>query len=126
MDAEGFVLAVEVTAANLNARQGLYLLLSEDKAKFPRLRKIWADMGYLGEDTKWTVRNSGCDLEVVKKPQASGFIPQFKRWVVERTFAWFGKFRRLSKDYGYRVCSSVSMIYLSMTRLLLKRLEASG
>ena len=52
MDVEGFVLAVEITAANLNDRQGLYLLLDEHKAKFPRLRKIWADMGYLGEDTR--------------------------------------------------------------------------
>jgi transposase len=65
----------------------------------------------------------GCNLEIVSRRSPKSFVVQAKRWIVERTFAWLGRFRRMSKDYEYRVCSSVSMMYLAMTRLLLKRLE---
>lgn len=120
VDTRGNILAAAVTAANLSDQQGLYLLL--DTFRFKRMRKIWADMGFQGEEAKGYAARKGYNLEIVSRRSPRSFVVQAKRWIVERTFAWLGKFRRLSKDYEYRVCSSVSMMYIGMARLLLKRL----
>ena len=92
--------------------------------RFPRLRKIWADGNYTGE-WRTALHADGCliNVEVVTRTDdTAGFqvIPQ--RWVVERTFAWFTHFRRLSKDYEYWVYTADAMVYVVMARLMLKRL----
>ena len=79
-------------------------------------------MGFQGEEARGYAAQKGYNLEIVSRRSPRAFVLQAKRWIVERTFAWLGKFRRLSKDYEYRVCSSVSMMYIGMARLLLKRL----
>jgi len=121
VDTQGTLIAGAVTAANLSDQQGLYLLL--DTFRFSSVKKIWADMGFQGQEAKEYASRHGCNLEIVSRRSPKSFVVQAKRWIVERTFAWLGRFRRMSKDYEYRVCSSVSMMYLAMMRLLLKRLE---
>ncbi len=85
-------------------------------------KKIFADQGYEGKEFKAEIREYGIELETVKRKEKSGFVVQSKRWIVERTFAWFGKCRRLSKDYELIVTSSLSMLYLSMIRLVVRRI----
>jgi transposase len=65
----------------------------------------------------------GVEVETVKRRETKGFIVEAKRWIVERTFAWFGKFRRLSKDYELVTLTSLSMMYLVMVRLMCKRIS---
>ena len=115
-----------VTAASVQDREGAQYLLAILQYKFSRLRLIWADQAYTGELVAWLwglrpwrkVR-----LEIVKRPEGTkGFLLLPKRWVVERTFGWFGRYRRLSKDYEYLPQTSETMIYVAMIRLMLHRL----
>jgi putative transposase len=101
-----------------------------------RLQHIWADMAYRGQPLRtWVAEECGWTLEIVERPRRWGWypidvepppLPAFtvlpRRWVVERTIAWIGRYRRLSKDYEYLPESSEAMIYLAMSRLMLRRL----
>ena len=84
---------------------------------------MWADEGYQSNAVAEQLCDQlGIDLELVSKPPGKGFRVAPKRWVVERTFAWLGRYRRLSKDYEYCPQTSESWIYLGMARHLLRRL----
>jgi transposase len=139
VDTRGTVLVTCVSPANVGDRDGAVVLFSRAADAFPRLRHVWADQGYCGADFHaWALEATGITVEVVQR-RDGGFrstwarvgapppaVPQFavvpRRWVVERTFAWLGRCRRLSKDYEYlRVCSENAM-YLSMAMLLVRRL----
>lgn len=130
VDTNGLLLQVCVHAANIQERAGAQLLLH--KLRFPaqRLKLIWADAGYWGKTfAAWVQENCGVVLEVVSRNQLvnrqhehKGYVPLPRRWVVERTFAWLGRCRRLSKDYEQTLASSESWIYLAMIRLMLRRL----
>lgn len=102
------------------------------------LKKVWADSAYGGDDLKAVALKYGKDLEVVKRPSSRmriyneewkaewipidrGFTVLPRRWVVERTFAWIGRYRRMSKDYEHHKNTSRTMIYLSMTKTMLNR-----
>lgn len=117
---------VVVTAASVQDRDGAMYLLAILRSKFSRLRLIWADQAYTGALVAWLwglrpwrkVR-----LEIVKRPEGTkGFLLLPKRWVVERTFAWLGRYRRLSKDYEYLTQTSEAMIRVAMIRLMVHRL----
>jgi putative transposase len=121
------VLAVVVHAANIQDRDGARLVLTLLKGRFPRLRLIWADGGYAGQLIDWTRRLGRWVLEIVKRSDdLAGFVVLPKRWIVERTFAWFGRYRRLSKDYETLTESSEAVIYLSMTHLMVRRLKPAA
>ncbi len=123
VDASGLVLSVFVSAADLGERAGAKALFEQVKGQFPRLTKIWADSGYTGPFAEWVAEHLGAELEVVKRTDdLKGFKIVPRRWVVERTFGWFGRYRRLAKDYELRPERSESMIYLAMMRLMLRRL----
>ena len=101
-------------------------LLAILRHKFSRLRLIWADQAYTGDLIAWVwslrpwrkVR-----LDIVKRPEGTkGFLLLPKRWVVERTFAWLGRYRRLSKDYEYLTQTSEAMIRMAMIHLMVRRL----
>jgi len=93
---------------------------------FPRLRLIWADGGYAGQLIEWVAAFGNWVLEIVKRSdKAKGFVVLPRRWVVERTFAWLMKFRRLSKDYEETVKSSEAWILLAMINIMTRRLAAS-
>jgi putative transposase len=101
-----------------------------------RLQHIWADMAYRGQRLRtWVEEACGWTLEIVQRPRRWGRYPMDvepppmpaftvlpRRWVGERTIAWIGRYRRLSKEYEYLPASSEAMIYLAMSRLMLRRL----
>ena len=118
------MLAVFVSAADLGEREGAKCLLDGIAQQFPRLSLIWADGGYDGPFQDWTQEQWGIEVTIVKRTDdLKGFKIVPRRWVVERTFAWFGRFRRLSKDYELLPEHSESMIYVAMIRLMLQRLR---
>lgn len=126
VDTLGLVLAVVVHAANIQDRDGAKLVLERLRHKFSRLRCIWADGGYAGQLVTW-VRQlrvwRKLRLEIVSRPEgAKGFVLLPKRWVVERTFAWLGRYRRLSKDYEFHTQTSETMIHVAMINLMVRRL----
>lgn len=128
MDTLGLVLEVRVLAADVQDRDGAKPVLEPLKKKHWRLKKIWADESYRGELVEW-VRNlrhgrghRRLQLEIVAKAKGRQFVVLPKRWIVERTFAWFGRARRLSKDYE-ALCETVeAWIYIAMIYLMTKRL----
>ncbi|RUL88078.1 IS5 family transposase [Tautonia sociabilis] len=126
VDTMGLILAVVVHAADVQDRDGARSVLARIKGGFPRLRKILADAIDNGGIAEWAKQFGGWVLEVVPKPERKKGEP-FKvakwRWIVERTFAWLGPYRRLSKDYERRPESSAAMNYIAMIGLMLGRLE---
>ena len=124
VDTLGLLLSVKVLAANLQDRDGAKALLSEVKERMPRLYLIWADGGYRGQLITWVATTCLWLLQVVKRSDdVKGFVVLPRRWVVERTFGWLGRNRRLSKDYERQCESSESFVYLAMIHLMLKRLK---
>jgi putative transposase len=124
VDTLGLLLAIVVHAADVQDRDGAKLVLAELRGGFPRLSLIWADGGYAGQLLGWAQEAGQWAIEVVKRPVAQrGFAVLPKRWIVERTFAWLGRYRRLSKDYEERPASSETMIRIAMINLMLHRLE---
>ncbi len=125
VDTEGFLLKVLVHPADMSDKEGGMTLLDSTLPAFPTLLKLWADRAYLGL-VEWAQNQHGVGVEVVnQQEQQVGFVVLPRRWVVERTFAWFGLNRQLSKDYHFEAKYSQSTIYLASIRLLLKRLDNS-
>ena len=120
----GLLIAVVVHAADIQDRDGAKLLLELMKGKCRRLKLIWADGGYAGKLIEWTKQLCGWVLEIVKRTDdLAGFKLLPHRWVVERTFGWLGRYRRLSKDYEELPASSEAMIHVAMINLMLHRLR---
>ena len=149
VDTQGLVLRAKVHSAAVQDRAGVPLLLGDIEEQFPRLGHVWVDQGYTGSGKEWIAAALGWTVEVVQHPpkprgewvplgagsdprpfewrrlppEPTGFrgvLP--RRWVVERTFSWFGQNRRLSKDYE-RLCETgEALIYATMTRLMARRL----
>jgi transposase len=135
VDTADLLLKAQVHSADITDCDGAKPLLESVKGIFPRLIHIWADMGYRGAVIDWIKEHLGWTVDVVKRPSKWGrypldveppVMPRFtvlkRRWVVERTFAWVGRYRRMSKDYEYLPETGESMIYAAMIRLMLKRL----
>lgn len=122
----GLVLVAVVHPANIQDRDGAKLVLERLKNQFSRLRLIWADGAYAGQliDWLWGLRKRAkVRLEIVKRSDdIKGFKVLPHRWVVERTFGWLGRYRRLSKDYEFHTATSEAMIHIAMTGLMLRRL----
>jgi putative transposase len=117
------LLRVVAHPASLQDRDGALLVLSKLWGEFPRLQVIWADGGYAGELLLWVLQHLCCFMVIIKRPKdAKGFVLLPRRWAVERAFAWLGRCRRLSKDYEELPAVSESLIYVAMTRLMVKRL----
>jgi len=120
----GLLLAVVVHPAHIQDRDGAKLVLPKLVGKFSRLKVIWADGGYAGQLIEWTREWGHWILAIVKRRDGvTGFEVLPKRWIVERTFAWFGRYRRLSKDYETLTESSEATIHLAMIHLMLRRLK---
>ena len=124
VDTLGLVVAAVVPAADIQDRDGAKLVLEKLVGRFPRLKKILADGIYNGGIAEWAKEVGGGILELVIRPEGQKkFAVLPWRWIVERTFAWLGRYRRLSKDYEGSSESSESWIYIAMTHLMLRRLE---
>ena len=124
VDTLGLLLKVKVLTADIQDRDGARALFSEIKEQMPRLCLIWADGGYRGKLIIWVAVYCLWRLEIVKRnDHLKVFQVLPKRWIVERTFSWLNRNRRLSKDYERNTESSEAWLYLSMSILMLKRLK---
>jgi putative transposase len=139
VDTLGLLLRAVVHPADVQDRDGARLVLTGLEQCFPRLHHLWTDQAYTGKLVEWIEQELGWSVEVVERSPRRGFIvtpdhqfqrvvlpPQFellpRRWVVERSFAWIGRNRRMSKDYELLPATSETWIYLRMVRMMLKRL----
>lgn len=124
VDTLGLLLTVAVTKANVSDQAGLKQLLAAISDRLFRLELIKADEAYRGQDfSTWVKETYQRSLEIVKRPEGvKGFQLQAQRWIVERTLAWLGNYRRLSKDYEVLPQTSEAFIYLAMVDLMTKRL----
>jgi putative transposase len=126
VDTLGLLLKVVVTAGHIQDRDGAKRLLediAEEATAIQRLTLIWADGSYRGELITWIEDLFGWHLEIVEKPKdQNGFQALPKRWIVERTFAWLVRQRRLARDYERLPQTSESFIYVAMVRLMIRRL----
>jgi len=126
VDTMGLLLAVVVTVASVSDPAGARLLFARLGGAGKKLRKIWVDGTYRGKLVKWAAEQAWFVLQpVLRCDDLKGFVVLPRRWVVERTLAWLTQCRRLSKDYERLSASSEAMIYIAMTRLMLRRLAAS-
>jgi putative transposase len=136
VDSTGLVSAVVVHEANIADREGARLLLGKAAEKLPRMEKVWADRGYNGKIGEWMKERLGWTLEIVKPPSRwvwvpageepppypRGFIVLPRRWVIERTFAWITRNRRMSRDDEFLAETTEALIYVAMIRLMVHRL----
>jgi putative transposase len=127
VDSLGLLLAVAVTSAALDDGTHAWQVLRKlSVAVLPRLKLLWADHKYHNNGLRqWTVQQAvSYVIEVVSRPiGAKGFVLLHRRWVVERSIAWLGRYRRLSKDYEYYTDSSEAQVRISSIQLLLRRLR---
>ncbi len=122
VDTLGLLLGVVVHAANIQDYDGAKLVLPRAKHRFPYLRKLWVD-GMYAKIIDWVKVQCQWTLTLVKRsPGQKGFQVLPRRWVIERTFGWLGRERRLSKDYEHLTECSESFIYAAMIRLMVRRL----
>lgn len=124
VDTLGLILAVAVHAANVPDSVGARPLLAQlGWDEFPRLETLFADQAYQGTLEAWTAEELGLWLQIVPKLEGqSTFVVLPKRWIVERTFAWLLRYRRLRSEYETTTQSSVAWIYAAMIHLMARRL----
>ena len=125
VDTLGLLLSVVVTAANMQDKAGAVLALSRLGGAGKKLRRIWADGAYRtaqGHLAAWVARHRLALMPVQRPEGQRGFQVLPRRWVVERTFAWLYQSRRLHTDYERLTETSETLIYIAMTRLMLRRL----
>ena len=114
---------MSVLPANIQDRDGARDLLRRVRRRFPFIEMIFADAGYRGPIMAQTIAATGCwKIKIVKRSDIGGFVVLPKRWIVERTFAWISRNRRLARDFERSATSVVAFVRLAMIRLMLKRL----
>lgn len=123
VDKNGFLLAVMVTVAHIHDSQAVLGLIKVLQDCYASIQVILADGGYRGEIIETVKRKFNCLLQVVRRnpAQKNGFTPVAKRWIVERTFAWFDNDRRLCRNYELLMESAEEMVKLSAIKLLLNQ-----
>lgn len=123
-DTGGLLLSVLVHAANIQDNHGAVPLLRSVRTAFPGLRHIFADRVYRGDKLRNAISDLGpWSIEIITRSQSLGtFKAEPRRWVVERTFAWFGRNRRLAKDFEVTIESAAAWITLASVQLLCRRL----
>lgn len=124
VDTLGLILLVMVLPANIQDREGARQLLAKFFGSRSRrhLKHLWADGGYAGALVVWTRKLWRCTLEIVKRTSQHTFQVLPRRWVVERTFGWMIRHRRLVRDYEERLDVSQAMIHIALGSMLLRRL----
>jgi putative transposase len=124
VDTLGLILMVMILPANIQDRDAARQLLAAwfGRSSRHRLKHLWADGGYTGTLVGWARRLWRCTIEIVKRTDAHTFRVLPRRWVVERTFGWLGRYRRLNRDYERQAHTGETMVYLAMIQLMLTRL----
>ena len=128
VDTLGLVLLVMVLPANIQDRDGARQLLAKHFGRRTRRRvkHLWADGGYAGSLVAWVLEKWRCTVEIVKRTELHTFKVLPRRWVVERTFGWLNRYRRLSRDYERHARTGETMGYLAMFRLMLAPLAGNS
>ena len=122
VDTAGRLLAVHVTAANVQDRAAFADLIGKNPC--PSVAHVWADKEYTGQATATAASSAGIELEIVSGPKpAGGFVVQPRRWVVERTNGWINRHRRLVRQYEATLAAHEAFVTISQIRLLLRRLD---
>ena len=122
VDTLGLIGAIVITPADVQDRDAAKTLLTKAKDRLPRLPIVWADgayasvIGWAKETCQWIVQT------ILRPVGVKGFVLLPKRWIVERTFAWLGRYRRLSKDYEGLAETTEAWMWIAMIHLMLKRL----
>jgi transposase len=125
-DTLGLPLALAVHPANIQDRDGLALVCARLRRRFPWLAHLFADGGYQGAVAAAAAAAERLRLEIVKRPaDLKGFAVLPRRWVVERSFAWLSRNRRLAKDFERLIEVSTAMVILAIIQLLLRRLATA-
>ena len=124
VDTEGLPLRVVVHSAAIQDRDGAALVFDRIRQRFNWLELVWADGGYNARQVELAVaKQPPLRLEIVKRPDdCSGFVVLPRRWVVERTFSWFGRNRRLAKDYESLADTLAAFITIACIQLAIRRL----
>ena len=126
VDTMGLLLGVKVHKASIQDRDGAIIVFKNFAMKILRLKLVWADGGYKGGPVRWAKKKGKFRVEIVKRTdEEPGFKVIYRRWVVERTFGWLSRNRRLSKDYEKLNTMSEGFVYTSMVRLMLRRLTCN-
>ena len=126
VDTLGLLMVVLVSAASLSDTEAALDVGVRLRGRFPRLSKVWADQGYKQTMIDWFRHQLKVLVEVVVRPtEQKGFVVQPKRWIVERTFGWFNRYRVLSKDYEVYADTSTQWVYLASIDVMLRRLARS-
>ena len=119
----GRLLAVRVHAADVQDCHGAKLALKASRATFPFVETVFADGGYAGRLEAWARAKANVALSIVRRPRATiGFEPLPRRWVIERSFAWLIKNRRLVRDFEQRIETSEALLTIAATTTLIRRL----
>jgi len=123
-DTDGHMLAGIVHAAGIQDRDGAPSVIADLRASYPTIACLFADGGYAGDKLELAMlKTDGPKIEVVKRPDhAKGFVVIARRWVVERTFAWLGRCRRLAKDWEKTIASSEAWLLIASIRMLARKL----
>lgn len=126
-DTIGLPVGMIVHPANIQDRDGAPSLLARIRARYPWLRHVFADAGYAGEKLKGALKGLGdWTLEIIKRSDAAkGFVLLPRRWVVERTFAWLNRNRRLAKDVEASIESAEAWLYIASVKLMSRRLAGA-
>lgn len=125
VDVLGFILAIVITPASVQDRDGAVPVVEQVALEHSMIRKIWADGAYTGEVIEDLRKRTGIDIELVKKKDnQKGFVVLPRRWVVERTFGWMERFRLLSREVERTVESSREDVYHAMCMVLLRRITS--
>jgi transposase len=124
VDTQGNLLGAVVHGADVQDRDGAPSALASTRSLYPWLRHVFADGGYAGDKLRKALEgNGGWTIEIVKRGDAAkGFVLLPRRWVVERTFAWIGRCRRLAKDFEATIESAVAWVLVAHIRRLVRRL----
>ena len=118
---------VVVHSADVQDRDGAFHLLRRARRLFPFVERIFADGGYAGQKMALVVWRTGVwKLEIVQRSDAKGFEVLPKRWIVERTFAWISRNRRLARDFERYAATVTAFVRLAMIRIMLRRLAAAN
>jgi putative transposase len=128
VDTVGNLLIAVVHAADSQDRDGAKLVLGKlTEAARMRLQKIWADGGYRGKLVDWVQENLAIVLEIVARaPNQKGSQVLPRRWVVERTFVWLSRYRRLSKDYERCTASSEGVVNIASIHTMMRQIAAAS
>jgi len=116
------LIGIVVHSAAITDRNGAKLIIEKALRTCPTIQIFWADEGYTGKLIDWVLITWQCILEIIKRPRGKFKIVQW-RWIVERTFGWFNRYRRLSKDYERHSTHSEAWAKVAMINLMIHRLQ---